>query len=153
MNQPRGFTIVELLIIISIISVLVLFGFSAFTKAQERQQVQQAKEQIYTILQGAQKAAYVGDKDCSGTLLGIDVTFSGSDIRTRALCSGGNGALVTSTVANVTFTNNPQIEFNPLSQGVNLGAAASRNLNYTLNGVNYRFTIYSTGTITYIGQV
>ena len=154
MVHKRGYTLVELLIIITIIAVLITFGLSAFTKAKERQLVQQSKELILSVLQNAQKSAYVGDKDCLGSLDGIQLTFSGNRITSQALCSGGEvGTAQVTEISGLTFTTSPPILFKPLEQGVDLGAGSSAQIDYTISGLTYRFTVLPPGIIRYEGAI
>lgn len=155
MNNKSGYTLVELLIIIGIIALLISFGLSAYAKAQERQNVQTAKEKILAVLQEAQKASHVGNKDCTGSLLGIETTFTAASIRTQARCSGGNGALNTTVLTGITITPIPStITFRPLNQGVIFSAGGNvANIDYQIGTSTYRVLVRSTGVIRYYGKL
>lgn len=150
----RGYTLVELLIGIGIVAILITFGLNAYAKAQERQNILAAKEKILSVLQDAQKASYVGDKDCSGTLFGIETTFTATSIRTQARCSGGNGTLMTSDLTGITITPiPPTITFRPLDQGVSFSSGTMANIDYQISGSTYRVTIEKPGIIRYAGKI
>lgn len=148
----KGYTIVELLIIVTIIGILITFGFSSFVKSQDRQTVQQAKEELLSKLQTYQKAAYAGDKACGGALLDIKVTFTATSMTATAECSGSPATAVYDTVnfSNLTFTTFPTIYFRPLIQGT---TTATTNIEYTISNTKYRIAIEQPGIIKYVGII
>src|SRR5689334_5753911 len=95
-KTAQGYSLVELMIVISIVILLTTLSLSGYTKAQERQTIQTAKETIMAKLQAAQKAAYIGDiqnsSKCVGSLSDVRIMFqnAGNQITTRAECTGGN---------------------------------------------------------------
>lgn len=153
LSLSKGYTIVELLIVITIIGILITFTYSGFVKSGERQTISQAQEQILSVLQGAQKASYVGNKDCTGSLSGIEVKFTATTITSQAKCINSfgvanSGALKSTTVPNVTFVTTPTITFKPLSLG-----ADQADIDYKIAGITYRVSVKGAGTITYMGKI
>lgn len=153
--MKKGYTLIEILIVVAIVGILVSFGFSAFSKAQERQLIQDAQERIFSSLQAAQKSAYVGEKECTGALIGIIVTVAANSVSTQAQCEGGSDAAQVETFSNLTFVTTPTFTFQPLEGGVSFSApgATSSDIDYNISGKTYRFTVVSSGIISYQGVV
>lgn len=152
--QRSGYTLVELMIVISIIGILVVFGVSAYGKARDRQIGQSAGEKIIQILQENQKIASIGDKDCSGKFSGQKVSISGSLITSQSICEGGAvGTPKTTTIEDITFSVSNTIIFSPLPQGgVDLSAPSPLTISYTSSsGSIYAISIDRSGTIEYQG--
>lgn len=147
--MKTGFTLIELIITITIIGILVGFGISAYGKARDRQIGQSAGEKIVSILQENQTIASIGKKDCNDKYLGQQVIMSSPNIiKTRSLCEGGGqGVETTTNIDGITALSNATIIFNPLSLGINLGAS-TLTINYLGSaGLNYAIRLTSSGTI------
>lgn len=143
----------ELLIVISITSVLILLGLSGYSKNQERQIALSAKELILSVLQEAQSQATIGEYDCSGVFQGVEVTIATSTITKTPKCAGGNGTSKTTTIPNATFSTDYVLTFLPLGNGVDLGVGVSSlDLDYSVSSLDYQITISSPGTIIYNGM-
>jgi prepilin-type N-terminal cleavage/methylation domain-containing protein len=154
--QPKfGYTLIELMIAISIIGVLVTFGLSAYGRAQESQLVKAGAETILEALSAAQKEAITGTRDCAGEYLGQEVIANGSTIGYRALCKGGDvGSTKTHSIGANTFAASYTLTFRPLNQGVDLGGAGTTlNLDFVSpQSKTYRTEVSITGTIRYLGK-
>jgi type II secretory pathway pseudopilin PulG len=159
LKQKKGYTIVELMITVTIVIVLVSFGFSAYTNAQERQAGQAAAERIMGILKENQQAAAIGKKDntkCIDGFLGQQVTIMATSnrITTQGLCTEGNDDLIELTISGITFENGTSqvILFKPLSGGVDLGGPSELFINFTgISELSYRIRLTTAGTIEYQG--
>ncbi len=154
MKTKTGYTLVELMIVISITSVLVGLGISAYTRAQRRQIGQAAGEQILSLLQESQKTANIGKKDCTGKFVGQDVTITvPNTVKTQSRCEGGTlGNPEVTTIPGITFSSGYSITFNPLTYGVNLNAPSPLGITYsTTSDLIYNIEITSTGTMKYLG--
>ncbi|PIW08181.1 hypothetical protein COW38_01235 [Candidatus Collierbacteria bacterium CG17_big_fil_post_rev_8_21_14_2_50_45_7] len=156
MKTKSAYTLIELIVVISIISILVSFGISAYTKARDRQIGQAAGEQILTILQENQKIANVGkiDSSCTGKFTGQKVIFSGTNTyKTQSLCSTNSGIETTSTIPGISSITATSIIFNPLSLGTYLVAGAGEQIiAYTTPiGLTYHIKITRSGTIENLG--
>ncbi len=145
----RGYTLVELIIIISITGILLSFGISAYGKARDRQIGQTAGEQIVAILQENQTIASVGKHDCSGKYSGQQVKIESPNIlKINSLCGVTQGAEKTISIDNIVFLESPTLIFNPLSLGINLDTSDPLLLNYSSSSsMNYRLRITKSGTI------
>lgn len=146
-----GFTLIELMIAISITSVLVTIGVSAYGKARERQIGQNALEVVLTNLNSNQSIAQIGKKDCAGKFIGQVVEIDApATISSYSLCESGSGAVTTSPpIDNIIFTSDYTITFNPLSLGINLGGGSTEQIiQFTsVSGTTYQIKLTSSGTI------
>jgi len=151
MKMKPAYTLIELVIIITIISILVSVGLSAYGKARDRQAGQAAGEKIISILQENQKIANVGKVGCATKFLGQKVTTSSTNqITTQSLCEGPDGPSLSIPIPDITFPITSTITFKPLSQGTDL--TSDLNLSYTSTAGNtYLITITRSGTIEYKG--
>ena len=154
LQSKLGYTLVELMIVISIVGILVTFGVSAYGRGREKQAGQAAGEQIISILNASQKLANIGNKDCIGKFTGQQVVFAPPNLlKTRSRC-GTNppGTETTFTVPEITGMTSATIVFNPLSLGINLGTTNPLTISYTgPSGATYRVLINKSGTIEYKG--
>lgn len=153
--QKPGYTLVELLIVITLSTLLITAGISAYSKAADIQAIKSATETILATLASAQKAATSGKNDCIGAYLGeIVTTSSGSSIMTiTSSCQGGGGTTRQVTLNSFTFATTTNIVFRPLNQGIDTGLAGSQNLDYTKSNQTYRIQIDRTGAIMPLGRV
>lgn len=154
----KGYSLVELIITISIVAVLSTFGFSAYRKTQDRQQARAVGETIEEILQRAQKDAVSGNKDCTGEHLGTEVNISiNGVITTTAKCKLNNGTAKQVTLDNTTFANNTIILFQPLSAGFDITSPAGTqtNIDFTIqtSSLTNRIFIEKPGSIIYMGEI
>ena len=151
LSLPKGYTLIELLVTITIVGILVGFGISAYGKARDRQAGQAAGEKILSILQENQKIANIGKVGCTNKFLGQEVVASSPNtLKIRSLCEGPNGAQTSITIPDISSLTNATITFKPLSQGTSL--SSDLNLSYTSTAGNtYLITITRSGTIEYKG--
>lgn len=141
--MKKGFTLVEILVAMSLGLVIMGFGVSNFRDTIRRQTVEQTAEKINQVLQQARSNALAGRKDCSicrcgagpaptnVPLIGWEVAFTSSSYTLRGLC-GTNPVLPTpfytsgvqSVPAGVSMVSNPgtSVTFKPLGAGTNLAS-------------------------------
>ena len=90
-TQQRGFTLIEMIVTVSII--LVVFGaaLAAFIRFNDKQVVQTTVSSVHQFLESARTRARVRDNaDQAGcTLQGYKVETSGSSLQMRLLCGAG----------------------------------------------------------------
>lgn len=153
MKKLSAYTLVEMMIVISIVAVLLGFGLSAYGQARQRQIGQTASEQIISLLQESQTLASIGSKDCSGKYIGQQVTLSGSTLTTQALCETSSGAQTATVISGITFDSSLTLIFNSLTRGITLEAGApSQTITFTTTSqLTYQIFLSSTGTIQYQG--
>lgn len=149
-----GFTLIELMIAITIISIMVSFGLSAYGKARDRQIGVAASEKIISLLQLNQSDALAGKKDCLGKYLGQQVTLVlPNTIRSVSLCEGNSGVETNSLIDNITFNSAATFVFNPLTKGIALenGDSSKTVTLDSTSGITYAIKLMSSGTIEYLG--
>lgn len=151
--MKTGYTLVELMIIITIIAILIVFGVSAYGKARQRQIGQAAAEQIISILEENQKDANIGHKDCLGKYVGQQVTISGANLlKTKSLCENGEeGAEKNYTIPGLVSITASSIIFKPLSRGVELPSNPFTIDFQSTNNITYHIQLTGSGTIEYKG--
>jgi len=154
-QTKHGYTLVELLIVITLTALLITAGISAYSKAADIQASKSATETILTTLTSAQKAATSGKNDCTGAYLGeIITTTSGSSAMTiTSSCQGGGGVTREVSLNTFTFATTTNITFRPLNQGVDTGLADFQYLDYTNSSETYRIQIDRTGAIKPQGKI
>lgn len=154
MKQRLGYTLVELMIVISIVAILLTFGISAYGKARDRQLGQAASEQVLTLLQESQKKANIGDKDCTGKYLGQQVITGNPNIITsQSICEGNVGVLTTTTIPNISSLVVTTITFNPLASGTTLTTAPLNLDIVTSSGSTWRILLNTAGVIEFKGML
>lgn len=154
MKKLAAYTLIELMIAISIVSVLVGVGYSSYTKANNRQIGASAGEQLMGILTASQQTSSVGKKDCDGRYLGLDIhMISGSGfVTTQAQCEGGSGSVITTTIPGISFSSSYTFTFMPLSTGISMGDNSSLTINFTNGtGTIYSLVVTNTGTFEFQG--
>lgn len=161
LNQASGYTLVELLISITISAVLLTYGFSAYRKSQDRQTIQAAGETIIKTLRETQKKAQIGEKDCIGPLLGYYARML-PDVRPSIIlitpqCEAQSGTTTTIEIPNITFNQSTTILFKTLNSGLSITdpiGTTSTNITFTsITGITHSVQIIEPGTIQYTGQL
>lgn len=153
--MKKGYSLVELMVAISIIGILVSFAISAYTKGRDRQEGRAAGEQIISILTSNQKKANIGDRDCTGLYLGQSVTInSDTTLSSVSNCSSSSGTTETTSALTGISSISPApitILFKPLAQGITL-APDPLNITYvTSSGTTFMVQISSSGAVEYKG--
>lgn len=152
MKQRLGYTLVELMIVISIVAILITFGVSAYGKARDRQIGQAAGETIVRVMQENQKTAGIGKKDCVGKFIGQRVITSAPNIITsQSICESGDGILIETKIPNINSITTATITFRPLSLGITLPNDPFNIDIVSSNLTTYRVQLNSSGTIEYKG--
>jgi len=153
--MKKGYSLVELMVTISIVGILVSFGVSAYGRGRDRQEGRAAGEQIIGFLSENQKKANIGDRDCAGLYRGQDISLSGTSITAKSKCSNAGvdefGTTDTVTISGISTMDTGTILFSPLSQGATISPDPLR-INYTTtSGTRYMVEVTSAGTIDYKG--
>ncbi len=127
-RKQTGFTLIELMVVMSITAILSGTGFIAFGEIQQQQLLKKTVKQIRIGLNEAKVKAFYGTKPASCT----NGKFEGSRFVTNAdgksysvsiLCSDADNSEVinqTQLDSGVTLTPNTSITFNSLNQGTDL---------------------------------
>ncbi len=150
--MKNGFTLIELLIGLAITGLLIGFGASAYKQAQIRQALYADIETFTGVLQGAKKEAVIGDKDCTGPLVGVEVTFlaNSTKITTQAICQDTSGAIITTNLAVAEPSTSGSFRFLPLNGSTTLGSAGLSIVFTTASNLTSHITITQPGAITHV---
>lgn len=158
LRHRRGYTLIELLITITITTILITIGVTAYGRAAEIQAIKSDTEKIIEVITSAQKAATSGKADCtntSGPYLGERLTTSvgSSTITITSTCQNGNGETRSVTLNSFSFTTANTIVFRPLNQGIDTGETSTQNLDFTNGNASYRIEVQRSGTIKSLGKI
>lgn len=153
--MKKGYTLIEILVSLTIIGLLFSFGFVSFREFSRRQALTVAVRTVQADLRLAQQKALSGEKPESCTILAgynfrIDSTITYS---INANCSPTNPP----TVKNVTLgsdftisaTNNPVVIFKVLGQGANISTGPQTIITLTQISTGKPMTI----TVTSGGEI
>jgi prepilin-type N-terminal cleavage/methylation domain-containing protein len=154
-HRSEGFTLIELIIVVSIVLLLVGGGMAAFVRFNDRQKVQATVSEVEQLLRIAQTRARVRDNSdqAACTLQGYRVVTNGSTVEMRLLCGATKFAVTAPTLrdsftvpSGVTLTS-MQIDFYTLAGSANVTSPVDNEIR--INGSNsyYMFRIEDTGEI------
>jgi len=158
MLLKSGYTLIELLITVTITTILVTIGVTAYGRAAEIQAIKSDTEKIIGIITSAQKAATSGKADCTATYgpyLGERLTTSvgSKSILVTSTCQNGNGIAHSNDLNSFTFATANTIVFRPLNQGIDTGGSSTQNLDFTNGSATYRIEVERSGTIKSLGKI
>lgn len=153
-----GYTLIELLITISITTIMITLGVSAYRRAADIQAIKADTEKILTTLASAQKASTSGETDCttsSGPYLGerLTTTSGSNTITLVSTCQNGDGIPRTTELSRFIFESNNTLLFRPLNQGIDTGANPTQNIDYSYDDHRYRILVERSGTIKPVGEI
>lgn len=152
-----GFTLIELTIVITLMTILVTAGISSYSKSQRNQIGRFAAESILSVISENQKIASSGTKDCVGEYLGQQLTIqAGSNTLTSlSLCkSNPPGSSTATQIPGITFTAAHTLLFRPMNQGIILnGGAATENIDYSDGQNTFRLELSRSGSIQNLGKI
>jgi len=117
----KGFTLIEILVIVTVTGILLGGGLAVYSRFNEKQQVRNAAQETTEFLRTIQKRATAGDKPAGCSQLDgyrVIVTSGTNTAQAQAICLGvGTGPLISSTAfkANVLFTNSLTFNFEVLT--------------------------------------
>ena len=154
-----GYTLIEILIGLTIISLLFSFGYASFRDFSRRQALSGVVKQIQGDLRLSQSSASAGQKPddlfCNGsnTLRTYNFkVYSDSEYKIEVGCTGGTvvskEVTLPSEVTISTPSPNP-IQFKVLGQGTNIAAGSSAVITLTQKGTDSQATV----TITAGGEI
>lgn len=159
MPQNKGYTIVEVLVVIAISVIVVTFSYANIRDFQSRQKLTNIARQLDADLNYAQQAALAGYKPDDPHCTGTNSTFESIRLRvdsgTRTYrffprCSGGNAAdLISRTLpSEVTlYISRNNIDFYPVTGGTNVPDGGPVDIGVCGYGDAKGFRINSTGRI------
>ena len=149
----KGFTLVEVLVSLTVIGLLFGFGFANFRDFSRRQAVASTGRMVIADLRLAQSKALSGEKpsSCTGNLSTYNFVISTDSYWIDAVCSGASVTTKTQPLPSgisMTSTQNT-ISFKVLGQGTNITAGGSVVITLTQAGTNNTSSV----TVTSGGEV
>lgn len=127
----KGYTLIEILVVISIVMIVFSLGVAGFRDFSRRQSISKMAKQMTADLRSMQQYASIGQKPTGYTCHVLDgysfYRVSSTNYLIRANCTNTPGGAVAHTVKdvtlsdNITFTStNQTILFKVIGQGTNL---------------------------------
>lgn len=151
LNRRRGYTLIEILVVITIGVILGTVGMVKYRDAQRRQAVDAAAQKLISAFRKAQTNSAAGVKDACGSLIlkGWRVDVGVNNYVINVVCEGGTYVYRTenysdSTAISVT-SGTVSILFKVLNQGTDI--AGSTTIGLTGFGTTRNIVISSTGEI------
>lgn len=148
--SSKGFTLVELLVVFSVLSILAVSSLVSFTSYSRSQAVNNEKNALITTLNVARSRAQsqVKPASCAGqTLSGymVSINTSSETYTLRAFCSSSIQPISTTTLPSgvEVFSASPADYFFPILTG----AATNGTIVISGYGINQTITVNSNGTI------
>lgn len=144
-----GFTLIEILIVITITVLLVGGGIAAFINFNERQAILNSAKEVQIFLRSAQTKAKVGQKPTGCNQLEayrVSGNVNGNTLQLLAVCVGAEVAVSDYSLPdNLVFQSGVDLSFLVLQGGVS--AAQTVSLEST-RGYHYEFEVTQGGEIT-----
>ena len=160
MGKVVGYTLIEILVTLSIVGIIFAAGYANFREYARRQAVVSGARQVQGDLRLAQEYALSGRKPSGCSILdGYQFRFtSAREYGLYAVCSGAGGVSYFSVKDTLTLTGgvifNPvptpnSLLFKSLGQGTDLSPGAFIDITLTLPGLSYTQTV----TVTAAGEI
>jgi prepilin-type N-terminal cleavage/methylation domain-containing protein len=147
-----GFTLVEILIVISVLGILFSVGLVQYTKFNRQQILEQAVLELKTSLTNAQSKALSGKKECSeGVFDGILVEFDTGNYSLYSSCGDGTDLELLSDTelpSEIRITESPEdgILFRPIAGGTDV-SGVSTEITLSGYGTTKSLMVYPNGKI------
>lgn len=146
-----GYTLIEILVVVSIMSILFTVGYANYRDFARRQALTASARQMKSNISLAREKAATGEKPegCT-TLLGYNIRFSEDGYSLEAVCSGTTISIKTvslsSNVGSSVPSTNP-IFFKVLSKGTSLSEDATITLTQSESGKTENVVITPEGEV------
>jgi len=144
---PHGFTVIELLVVVSIIGFLFTIGVANYINFNRRQLVNQTALKFVEELRLAQSLANNSQKTtgCNGTLEGYSFAYSNSShqYQIKIYCFGSYSEKIKEENFSQELTVSPasgEIKFKVLKRGIDCGGGLDH-CDLTLSGFGYSRTV------------
>lgn len=151
-SLKEGYTLIELLVGITIISIVFTIGYAGFREFSRRQALSGVVKSIKADLRLAQQLASSGQKpnEDQGTcaqLNGYTLLFLTDSYTLTANCEVNRLIKTVTLPAGITETNNLSVKYKILGQGTNLTADLNLILTHTATGNTFTMVIGKGGDI------
>jgi prepilin-type N-terminal cleavage/methylation domain-containing protein len=146
----KGFTIIEILVVMVILGVIMAVGSVRYRDFQRRQIVVSVKREMLGDVRSAQSDVSSGRKPdaCTGTLLGYEFEITSTNpgaYRINAVCSSGDILVKQVNLppgVTLSVSGSNTVLFKPLSHGTDLSAGSNVTITIT-NSVNTNTLVIS----------
>lgn len=151
--MSRAFTLIEMLVAVSIAALILGMGMIAYSKVARKQSLDQTAAGVAQILTQARANALSGNKSIGCTTLsGWRVTFTANNYTLREVCSAGAASLQKTVPlpASITVTSFPSpnpILFKVLNQGTTISGSTSITLTNSKDMTTKSVTVSKLGVI------
>lgn len=130
MRTSKGFTLIEILIVISIGSVVMTIAAARYNQLTQRKRIEQQTKNTVTFLRKIKKMADSGEKfGCHGTLIQYNVWNYNSpptQLSSLGVCTSGSGtAIVLDNQSGTKVQLDRAFSFLPLSKGTDVDNPAT----------------------------
>lgn len=150
MNNQKGYTLIELIVGITIISIVFTIGYASFREFSRRQALTGITKTIKGDLRLAQQLALTGEKPSTGsctTLEGYTFTPSSDSYILVANCSNGDITIKTILLKDEIVLTGSSVQFKVLGQGTDLSSDVTLNLSSSVAGTSADIVIGTGGEI------
>lgn len=150
MQKDKGYTLIELLVGITVISIVFAIGYASFREFSRRQALGGVVKSTLSDLRLAQQLSLTGEKPSSGTcavLSGYTFSSSTNGYTLTANCSDGNIVVKTEELNAEVGISNTTVKFKVLGQGTNLDADTTITLTHQVTGSIATISVGKNGDI------
>jgi prepilin-type N-terminal cleavage/methylation domain-containing protein len=151
MSRSSGFTIIELLVVLFIMTTLLGTGIAGFREFNRRQKTVTVRGEIVSALRFAQSEASSGNRaGCLGDFEGYSFNINSSQYTIQVSCSGGNITVRTEAVdegVDINISGTMPVTFLPLAGGTDLASGTETTILITAQGSQEAVVINSQGKI------
>lgn len=139
--KKKGFTLIEIMVVVSIMAVISGGSIVAFNRLREKRQVLAEAEKVVLQLKKARSRAQAGEKPtaCIGELVGYQVSLSDDEVKLQVRC-GNVVDVKTVKLLEGEVVGSDVVEFNALGVGSDVDVVICGN-----NG-RYGYTIEVSGS-------
>ncbi len=146
-HPTRGYTLIELLIVMAIMGILFTVGYLSFQDYSRRQSLLAVGRSVRVDIKTAIESAIAGNKPatCSNVLNAYQFQVtSGTTYEIDAICSAGNVVITQRTIPSgitISAPNPNPVMFKVLAQGTNIPTGSTATILVTQTATGYVDTI------------
>ena len=150
MKKLSGYTLIELLVAITVISIVFAIGYASFREFSRRQALTGIVRSVTSDLRLAQQLSLTGEKPETGsctTLEGYSFAPNSGNYTVTANCSNADRLIKTVTLESGVTISGPTVQFKVLGQGTNLNSTATLTINHSVLGNSVTITVGKGGEV------
>jgi len=148
----KGFTIIEVLVVILIMGLIMGVGAVSYRDFQRKQMVVAAKRTVLADVRAAAADVASGRKPdgCTGTLTGYSfevMALNPASYKINAVCDGGTALVKEVRIPGISFDSLPIVTFLPLSEGTDLSSPVTLTILSSSTSYTEKLEISPSGVI------